>query len=267
MTFHEIMNFHTGNEAVYREIKKNLGQILPFVGAGLTARFYGSWSSAVNSLGENLSSEADRKTLSKMLNRFDYLGAAQILEDKRGENNLRRDMVHYFTRDKLMNRWRELREEAVFLLPPLFPCPVLTTNFDEGIEIVYNHWNSGDFRVLSPNSKSLRQQATDLRNTPCLFKLHGSVFGDMADKAAIVFTKRQYRRHYGPYSWLFGGAKGALKDFVDRRSLLFLGCSLEQDKTVDVIRRQAGPGKTHFAIVNAVPGAQDQRIQIGRAHV
>lgn len=221
MTFQEIMNFHRGNRAVYEEIKRNLGQILPFVGAGLTARFYGSWSGAVNSLGENLSSEADRKTLSKMLSRCDFLGAAQFLEDKRGKGNLRRDMVHYFTRDKLLNRWPELREEALFLLPPLFPCPVLTTNFDEGIEIVFHHWKSGDFRVLCPDSRSLRQQATDFRNTPCLFKLHGSVFGDMADEASFVFTKRQYQRHYG----LFGSAKGALKDFVARRSLLFWGAA------------------------------------------
>lgn len=43
MTFQEIMSFHPGNPAVYQEIRDNLSQLLPFVGAGLTADFYKGW--------------------------------------------------------------------------------------------------------------------------------------------------------------------------------------------------------------------------------
>ena len=265
MTFQDIMAFHPKhNNAVYEEIKRNLGQILPFVGAGLTAVVYQSWPAAVTELGKYIASEADQKTLSYILKRGNYLGAAQFLEQKRGKENLRMDMIQYFSRKKLVQNWIALQKEALFVLPLLFPCPVLTTNFDAGIEKVYQHWRGDDFRVLNPNSPSLRQQAVDFRRDACLFKLHGSIDGTMTDYESIVFTKNQYDRHYG----LFGDKKAALKAFVNGRSLLFLGCSLDKDKTVDVIRKQAGPGKMHFAIVSCKPGEQDTRLRaLSKSHI
>ena len=257
MTFQEIMDYSPGNQAVYGDIKQNIDKILPFVGAGLTAAVYSGWGTAVTALGEKLPREADRNRLSGLLKRYEYLGAAQLLQNKLGKEKLRDEMVFYFRREKLEQNWSTLREQAIFLLPLLFPCPVLTTNFDEGIEMVYQYWLEGDFRILNPASQSLRQQAAKRRTTPCLFKLHGSIYGDMADERELVFTRTQYNRHYG----LFGDTKAALKAFVNRRGLLFLGCSLEKDRTVDVIRRQAGRGRTHYAILSCKPGTEKQRIQ------
>ena len=46
-SFEEIMAYHPDNKYVYREIKENLPNLVPFVGAGLTQFAYPSWKQAL----------------------------------------------------------------------------------------------------------------------------------------------------------------------------------------------------------------------------
>ncbi|MBR4425149.1 MAG: SIR2 family protein [Oscillospiraceae bacterium] len=258
ITFDQIMAFHPGNQAVFDAILRTRVQLLPFVGAGLTAPVYGGWADALRHLGKLLGDASDEAKLDRLLQAGEMLEAAGFLEARRGGNNLVYDLIGYFSLEKYRQTPPAVREGmAVQLLPRLFPCPVLTTNFDEVLEQVYSHWNGRPLPVLSPTSPNLRNQAVRLRESPCLFKLHGSVSDTLTDFDTLVFTPVQYERHYAPGS----PVRAALQDFMNRRSLLFLGCSLEKDRTVEVLRDCAVPGSVHFAVLDCKAEERNDRIR------
>lgn len=263
--FDEIMAFHRANRTVFDEMRNNRNQLLPFVGAGLTAPVYKGWNDALRELGKLLGDAEAEAELERLLRAGKPLEAAGFLEKQRGSNNLLRDFIGYFSLEKYRNMTEDERKGmAVQLLPLLFPCPVLTTNFDEVLEQVYLLRNGRNLPVLSPTSGNLRSQATQLRQSPCLFKLHGSVSDTLADFDTLVFTPAQYRRHY---AW-FSPVRRALKDFLMRRPLLFLGCSLEKDRTVQVIRRCAKPGSVHFAILDCEAAQKNERLrELDKLHI
>lgn len=262
MTFQQVMDYHPDNRRVYKEIKDNLNQLIPFVGAGLTAPFFGGWTTALEALSQRLASAEKRSALKALLDENKHLEAAELLAQERGGNNLSHDVGDYFSMEKVDKRLEQnpgaLNKLALYLLPPLFPCPVLTTNFDRLIERVYRQtWDIPDFESLSPASKHLRNRAIRFRNAPCLFHLHGAVTDGMVEEETLVLTAAQYDRHYGPESETIK----ALETFVKGRSLLFLGCSLDRDRTMDVLRKTAEPGYDHYAIVSCPPGSQDMRVR------
>ena len=263
--FDEIMAFHPANRTVFDEMRNNRNQLLPFVGAGLTAPVYKGWNDALRELGKLLGDAEAEAELERLLQAGKPLEAAGFLEKQRGGNNLLRDFIGYFSLEKYRNMPEAGRKRmAVQLLPLLFPCPVLTTNFDEVLEQVYLLRNGRNLPVLSPTSGNLRTQATQLRQSPCLFKLHGSVSDTLADFDTLVFTPAQYDRHYAPGS----PVRQALADFLNRRSLLFLGCGLEKDRTVDVLRDCAAPGSVHFAILDCEAERKNERLrELDKLHI
>ncbi|MBR3084134.1 MAG: SIR2 family protein, partial [Oscillospiraceae bacterium] len=263
--FDEIMAFHPANRTVFDEMRNNRNQLLPFVGAGLTAPVYKGWNDALRELGKLLGDAEAEAELDRLLRAGKPLESAGFLEKQRGGNNLLRDFIGYFSLEKYRNMPEAGRKRmAVQLLPLLFPCPVLTTNFDEVLEQVYLLRNGRNLPILSPTSGNLRTQATQLRQSPCLFKLHGSVSDTLADFDTLVFTPTQYDRHYAPGS----PVRQALADFLNRRSLLFLGCGLEKDRTVDVLRDCAAPGSVHFAILDCEAARKNERLrELDRLHI
>lgn len=257
VTFQQVMNFHPDNIDVYEEIHDNIGQLMPFVGAGLTASVYGTWGSTLQALGGKLTDSAALSKLDGLLSDGNYLDAAQLLEDKRGAMNFVRDLVHHLSPKKLDDNWDKIQGGAIWLLPDLFDCPVLTTNFDQAIERVYRTRGCVGFESLDPFSQNLRTEAARLMGQPCVFKLHGTVAAGMIDCSKLVLTRGQYDNHYGPS----GDTREALQDFVDRRALLFLGCSLREDVTVEVLKDAAGPGAINYAIVSCRLDDRDDRIR------
>lgn len=255
-TFKEVMDFHPQNYDVFNEIKGNISQIMPFVGAGLTARFYGGWKSAIEKLGAYITDPDDQAELERLLQESQYLEAAQFLEDRRGVRNLRRDIANHFSAEKLDARWGEVRHEAIYLLPLLFKRPLLTTNFDQGLERVYQAHGIG-LPALNPADDELVEDARRLLREPCVFKLHGTVVGSMTAYESLVFTEKQYSAHYAPG----GKARAALSEFARGRAMLFLGCSLQGDRTVDVLREETGTGATNYAIVSCAREECDERIR------
>jgi len=112
ISFEEVMAFHPDNQYVYEEIRDNLGQLLPFVGAGLTAPVYKGWASVIEELGTHLANKDTRGELKRLLDLSKLPGAdedllldaAQLLEEKRGKLNLARDLVYHFSSKKLEDK-------------------------------------------------------------------------------------------------------------------------------------------------------------------
>jgi hypothetical protein len=138
---------------------------------------------------------------------------------------------------------------AVNYLPILFPKQsVITTNFDPVIERIYETAKDkvpGFDMVKSGRSLAevLRQMAGGSR---LLIKLHG----DCRQVAERVLLKTEYDAAYADV--------GVVKNFFNKvmfgQSLLFLGCSLSVDRTINSMQevvKQYGPDALprHYAIL------------------
>ena len=135
-SFEEIMNYHADNREVYQEIKENLSNFVPFIGAGLTQFAYYSWENALKQLANKISNRKNKKLVIEKIRKQEYFAAAQKLEELRGENNLALDIKNLFSSTHLEKKRSELPKQAISLLPLLFPKFVITTNFDETLEIL-----------------------------------------------------------------------------------------------------------------------------------
>ena len=270
LTFQEILAFGPDNEAVFAElvklVKAGINNLLPFVGAGLSAPIYPLWREALQKIGENFRSQENRDQLDTCLKEWDYLGAAKFLEEKRKPINLARDFEKLFSPDKLSTRIQKIREMPVWLLPMLFKGNAITTNLDRMMEYVYESQGLPFNTICLPGERAwLFNAATKAPDAHNLYKLHGSVETDgrlSYDK--VVFTETQYDENYKPDSDLVK----VLSDTLGKKTLLFLGCSMEQDRTLDIINQVKEPGTEHYAILPCKEADLDDRIGfLGELHI
>ena len=254
-SFEEIMAYHPGNKDVYEDIKKNLSVMVPFVGAGFTQFAYCSWGKALDELAGKITDKKNFNQVKKLIKSGDYLDAAQRLEDLRTKTNLARDLVHLFSKERLMEKQSVLHKQAIYLLPKLFSGLVLTTNFDETLEYVYQECGLPLIESHPGHSELLEQLLRGDRNRG-LFKFHGTIKGDYIEYDNIVFTKQQYERHYKKDSALVRDLENCIKNKI----ILFLGCSLGKDLTMDVLQGAMQQGDDYYAILSCKKRERDTKI-------
>lgn len=254
-SFEEIMAYHPDNKDVYNEIKENLLNLVPFVGAGLTHFAYPSWKEALNKLTGKITNKNDSRQVKKLIKSGYYMDAAQQLENLRTPSNLARDIAHLFSSDHLADKMSVLSKEAVYLLPWLFKGLVLTTNFDETLETVYRECGNPFQTVSDPGHPELLEQFLRNQNHCGLFKMHGTVTGNLIEYKNIVFTSAQYDYHYGKNSPLIS----TLKACFQKRLMFFLGCSLEEDRTMEILQEVIIQGVNHYAIIGCKKSEKDEK--------
>ena len=138
----------------------------------------------------------------------------------------------------------------VLLLPELARGCIVTTNFDSVIEDLFQEKLQaldGYMYGMQPGNAFVQRL---LRGERCILKLHG----DARQDNTYVFTQAQYQEAYGDPLSFQNQLPRALRQIFISHSLLFLGCSLEQDKTLDlfksVVDESAFEIPDHFALLN-----------------
>ena len=97
-----------------------------------------------------------------------------------------------------------------------------------------------------------------------LLKLHGTVTSGLIEYEKVVFTCAQYNRHYGKRSPLARD----LRDCFKNRMMFFLGCSLENDRTMGLLQKVIWSGDTYYAIISCASPERDKKIrQLGNKHI
>lgn len=265
-SFEEIMKFHPDNINVYNEIKRNLPMLVPFVGAGLSQFAYYSWSGVLTEIAKNITDEKDLHKVEQLINKNgkNYLKVAQYLENLRTPANLERDIANLFSPEKLTEKQNQLIKQAIFLLPLLFPELVITTNFDQTLEKIYGEEYSL-YKVFEPDQISLlNQYLSQVSGYPGIFKLHGTISGNFVEYDRIVFTKKQYDKFYRNGSPL----AIALKKCLTQKTILFLGCSLSQDRTMDILQKILKAGKSYYTIINCEKDEVGKKVkELGKKHI
>ena len=261
-TFKEIMDYKPKhNQDVHDEIKSHLPDLIPFVGAGLTAFAYGTWTDALKTLTGYISDTKTRQNIQRLIrdknNDNHLLEAAQEIENVRSPSILAGDLVNLFSAKKLEGKRHQLSREAISLLPDLFPNLVLTTNFDQTLETVYQESGHPFAGVFHPGHTELLRPYLRAGGVGGLMKLHGTITGPNIEYGNIVFTENQYKLHYGENSPLVADLTACFR----QRIMLFLGCSLEKDRTMTLLRQIRQPGEYNYAIVSCPKSKRDARIR------
>jgi len=145
---------------------------------------------------------------------------------------------------------------AVRLWPFLFESIVITTNFDPVLEQVYDS-KEKPFQEILYGTAVGEFRRKCINGSRCLLKLHGQ--HDVAH--GRVLMKSEYDSFYDPRS----DGREELTLIFRRGGLLFLGCSLYQDRTMSLLKEIADADKNmprHFALLRLPP----QEMLIEREH-
>lgn len=196
------------------------GAVIPFVGAGMSCasghKLWGEFLVSLLAEAPNSIPEAEA-----LLQNFLYEDAAQLVHDVIGADNLSHEI-----REKLgLHKTRV--DGPVQILPSIFDKLVVTTNFDYVLNYAYK---CADL----PFSESicgvyLRDSPIRIAQDPhCLLRLHG----EAEVSYGRVLTTTEYDEAYRDSSVL----AEVMASFTGTASFLFLGCSLENDRTIKALR-------------------------------
>lgn len=184
--------------------------------------------------------------IKKYLKKKSYEKAAEALLKKLEPDGFQ-NMVAAAAGDSHLESF-DFRAGTVSLLPLLATGPVVTTNFDRVLERAFEA-NGAPFQsVISGPRPDLIVDALH-GNRRVLIKLHG----DWQDRVGRTFSESDYDANYGKAQ---PKRKRELLEAVEKllfssRSLLFIGASLEADRTVEQLQEvhQRYAGIRHFAIM------------------
>lgn len=219
--------------------------LLPFVGAGLSTAFgFSDWARL---LLQNTPPGLQAK-VQESLAAQDFEGAAQALLDELGADGFQ-NMVAVAAGDRPLDLAR-LTGGTMAMLPLLGAGPVVTTNFDRLLETGFAANGRPFESVISGPRPDLIVDALH-GNRHVLIKLHG----DWQDRVGRTFARSDYDAHYGDAQperkrVLLESVQGLL---FSSRSMLFIGASLDADRTVQSLRRvqKECAGVRHFALMTA----------------
>lgn len=150
---------------------------------------------------------------------------------------------------------------AVQLLPDIFRSGIITTNFDSILEEIFLK-NEKPFEHVSVGPKNDFSKYLS-RGIHALFKIHGDIY----NSKERVLTKAEYDICYGSEVANFNTLiPKFIKHVSTSYCLLFLGCSLTQDRTMSVLKKikdghlQEGLSlPEHFALLS-LPETESERV-------
>ncbi|CAK2831389.1 SIR2-like domain-containing protein [Vibrio crassostreae] len=239
-------------------------RIAPFIGAGASQPAgYLGWGAALEQLSVEMGGGVENEVKEDLAN-YKYLEAAETLYQKD------EDVFKYFVHNNF--RLKPTHEEGKPLFPPvieLLPnltkgC-VVTTNFDRLIE---KRFETHTGKVLDGCMYGKQEENSFvsqlLKGENCLMKLHG----DSEKPQSYVFTESQYKEAYGDCAIDFKKQlPRSLRQIYISYSLLFIGCSLEQDRTLELFKSVKEEGHfeipSHFALL-ADCDAEEKAKKMGR---
>lgn len=219
-----------------------VGAVVPFVGAGISASAgFSSWKEHLRHQGKTAHIAAER--IEELLAAGAYETVLEEIEAVRGREVFINEIRDEFSRNPTI-------PDVVWRISELFPDTVITTNYDRLLEQSFETGEAGRVQVI--NGLNALEQPDPKKIT--VIKLHG----DIRDPKRCILSKNQYDEAYGNGSLnLHKPIPKLLAYHYRNSSLLFLGCSLSNDRTVQVfkkIREDMGEEeeiKQHFSIEQA----------------
>lgn len=234
--------------------------LTPFVGAGLS-RPYGFplWRDFLLDVAAQAEAGDLVDRVERRLDAGEYEEAAEDLENALSADRFQLLFDSSFGETPLEQA--DLTTGAATIIPAMALGPVITTNFDNVLERLFSRAQRPFEDILwgARINPSFTRFAHEGRRI--LIKLHG----DVDDKHDRVLTLSEYRRHYGSTDDGTFDREAPLPTFllslITARPALFIGCSLNKDRTVSVVCELARTLREsdilHYAILEAPPTREE----------
>lgn len=215
------------------------GAVVPFVGAGISASGgFSTWKDHLRRQGKTANIASER--IEALLASGAYETVLEEIETVRGCEVFINEIRDEFSRNLTI-------PNVVWRISELFTDTVITTNYDRLLEQSYDTGEEGRVQVI--NGLNALEKPDPKKIT--VIKLHG----DIREPKRCILSKNQYDEAYGNGSLnMHKPIPKLLAYHYKNSSLLFLGCSLRNDRTVQVFKTiKEGMGeeeetKQHFSI-------------------
>jgi hypothetical protein len=248
----EIIDKYNNAERFYdlvRAIERE--SVMPFIGSGMSnPSGFPLWKEFLLILRKN--SKLPLEELEEILLTGDYeLAASAILANL--TIRLFNEQIEHTFRVKGIDEIKG----AVRYLPELFRNSVITLNYDNVLETLY-HSNGNTFSNSLYGDRIADFRRLNSKGERCLVKFHGDLF----DPRARVLTKEEYEGFYLKNE----RNKETLIQLFKTQTILFLGCSLLQDRTMQLFEEIAKVDEDiprHIAFLKA---PDDEELLIEREH-
>lgn len=195
------------------------GDVVPFIGAGVSQLGgFPTWKDHLRQQGRTAG--MNPSTIEELLAQGLYEEIVQQIEQQRGDEVFAQELRDAFSKNGVI-------PPADYLISELFQDTLITTNYDRLIEQSFDFGGDKAVEVLTPATILQAPDATKVT----VIKLHGNVDAP----ASCILSKAQYDAAYGGDAIdLALPIPQALDYYFRNSSLLFLGCSLNQDRTIRV---------------------------------
>ena len=253
----QLYGFAQSNKRYVYDLKEH--DIVPFIGAGLSADIYPTWKMFLLSF-ELCNVEIQERE--RLILIGDYEEVASYISSKVGRKKFIEEIKTQFHKGKMEGIQFS---EALQLLPKIFNQLIITTNLDLVLEKVWERTGNMfcNDQVIFPNYEDRANNSFNLRKKT-LIKLHGSV----QEATQNIITKEQYDKAYGGTSDKSVNQNLPLVKLLNQlmisKTLLFLGCSLQADRTLNILSDIGlNDYSKHFAILQS-PSDNEERIRFER---
>jgi NAD-dependent SIR2 family protein deacetylase len=215
-------------------------EVVPFVGAGFSSRGgFPTWSNHLKTQGKTAGISPEQ--IQAWLDAGKYEEVIAHIEQLNGRETFEQEIRDVFSK-------RGSIQDTTLLLSEMFTDTLITTNYDGLLEQVYD---TGGKKVQVINGVTAMLMPDTDKVT--IIKIHG----DVNDPAHCILGKAQYDQAYGEAQLdLHRAVPKILTRYYTNNNLLFLGCSLRNDRTLQVFqdtKAQAGDVSfpQHFAFEQA----------------
>jgi hypothetical protein len=253
-----------------------LNGIVPFVGAGISIPYgFPGWTSFLIELGRDAGIE---KQIIERVANGEYEEAVDDIVIALGKESFSRKHRDPSNEEAIVAEGNAILSGAITrtfglqhtidfqpgdvlrLLPRFAKGPVITTNFDRVLESAYEAIGSPFIDKIWGNHLDTMLDTALRERRRVLLKIHG----DVEDVGNRVLSLKEYTRHYGSsdatqIDW-DRPLPRALRYVFRSTAVLFLGCSLHRDRTVEVLRQiRSSPNSssTCFAVLEW-PGSEEE---------
>lgn len=241
MNFEEIMAYTPYNKQNFNSLidKIRSSSIVPYIGAGMSSLFeniYPSWKDFLNKTFVEFMDDS----IINEFNSLSYEDRADFLYTEIGHITFADNLKDTFGQKHLDRSSFDFWDKAIYLLPFIFDKGLLiTTNYDKVIEKIYglheiilSVMHPGHFEALH---NSLRDEVL------LLYKIHGDITEPIN---SIILTKKQYELAYNN-----SVLTQTLKQVYFSKAVLFLGCSLDNDRPIKLLCESSESGMHNYAII------------------
>lgn len=197
------------------------GDVVPFIGAGLSkSGGFPTWEDHLRTQGRTAG--IDPAHTEALLASGQYENVIAEIEASRGRDVFVQEVRDVFSRTGAIG-------DTTLLITELFTDTVITTNYDRLIEQAFDTGEKDAVQIIN-GLNALDEPDTDRVS---IIKLHG----DIKTPSRCILSKNRYDEVYGKDSIdLSRPIPKLLEYYYKNCSLLFLGCSLNNDRTIEVFR-------------------------------